>query len=164
MEPIVIGTASPGNISRDFDAIRQGVATRIVSVVRERFPTAEIAERRSPGAMPLWAQYRRSTGEAVVTTEEMNAASQAFQRGATHLLVPMITEWKEMRTDDPVGALILPHNSITLRLRLMRLQPPALAGAVSFRNHARLTLNQRALRLLDGRFRQAVLDLVSGAQ
>jgi len=164
MKPIVIGTASPGNVGRDFDVIGQGVATRIVSVVRERFPAAEIADSRSPAPMPLWAQYPRSTCEAVATTEEMNAASQALRRAATHLLVPMITEWKEMHTDDPIGAVILPRNSITLRLRLMRLQPPALAGDVTFRNRARLTLNQTAIRLLDGRFTQAVLDLVLAAQ
>jgi len=85
MKPIVIGTASPGNVGRDFDVIGQGVATRIVSVVRERFPAAEIADSRSPAPMPLWAQYPRSTCEAVATTEEMNAASQALRRAATLL-------------------------------------------------------------------------------
>jgi hypothetical protein len=164
MEPIVVGTASPGNIGRDFVAINEGVASRILSIVREGFPRAQRVDSGSPARLPLPAEYRRATGESVVTTEEMNAASQALAHGATHLLVPMITEWKEMRTDDPIGALILPHNSIIVRLRLMQLQIPALAGSVTFRNRARLTLNQKALALLDGRFRQAVLDLVSGAQ
>ena len=44
-----------------------------------------------------------------------------------------------MRTDDPIGVLILPRNSVTLTLWLMRLGPPALAGRVTFRNRARLT-------------------------
>ena len=67
-----------------------------------------------------------------------------------------------MRTDDPIGTLTLPRNSITLTLRLMRLQPPALVGQVTFRNRAHLTLNQQALGLLDGRFREVTLRLVSG--
>ncbi len=67
-----------------------------------------------------------------------------------------------MRTDDPIGAFILPHNSVAMTLRLMRLQAPVLSGHVSFKNRARLTLNKPADRLLDGRFRDIVLGLVSG--
>jgi hypothetical protein len=96
-------------------------------------------------------------------TEEVNAASRAYQRGATHLVVPIITEWKEMRTDDPIGAFILPHNRITVTLRLMHLQPPALVGSVTFKNRASLTLNQAAARLLNDRFRQLVRYLLSGS-
>ena len=162
MEPIVVGTASPGNVGRDFVAIKAGVVTRILSAVRERFPRAEIADTRSLARMPTLAAYRLATGELVVTREEMNAASQALKRGATHLLVPTITEWTQMRTDDPIGALTLPRNSITLTLRLMRLEPPALAGRVTFRNRARLTVNQQAMRLLDDQFRELTIRLVSG--
>jgi hypothetical protein len=107
------------------------------------------------------AGYQLATGERVATTEEINAASHALQRGATHLLVPTITEWRQMRTDDPIGALTIPPNSVSLTLRLMRLEPPALVGQVTFRNRAHLTLNQRAIRLLNDRFREAVLRLVS---
>jgi hypothetical protein len=131
MAPIVEGSASPGNVGRDFVAIKADVASKIISVVRERFPRAELAQSGWPA-------------------------------GATHLLVPTITEWKEMRTDDPLGALILPHNSITITLRLMRLQPPPLVGEVTFHNRARLTSNRTAIRLLDERFRQAVLLLLAG--
>ena len=67
-----------------------------------------------------------------------------------------------MRTDDPIGALIVPHNSVTLTLRLMRLQRPALAGRVTFQNRARLTLNQPVSRLLNARFREVPFQLVSG--
>ena len=42
----------------------------------------------------------------------------------------------------------------------MRLQPPALAGRVVFRNQARLTVNQSADRLLTDRFDNVVLQLV----
>lgn len=106
--------------------------------------------------------YRLATGETVVTAEEINAASQALQGGATYLLVPTITEWTQMRTDDPIGVLTLPRNSITLTLRLMRLEPPALVGQVTFHNRAHLTLNQPALRLLNGRFRDVTIRLVTG--
>ena len=34
-----------------------------------------------------------------------------------------------MRTDDPIGALILPRNSVTLTLRLMRLSHRPSPGA-----------------------------------
>jgi hypothetical protein len=161
MEPLIVGTASPGNVGRDFAAIKAGVVTRIVSIVRERFPRTEIAGSRALAATPLPAEYRFAAGEPV-TAEEANAAGQALRRGATHLVVPTILEWTQMRTDDPIGVLTLPRNSITLTLRLMRLQPPALVGQVTFRNRAHLTLNQQALRLLDGRFREVTLRLVSG--
>ena len=161
MEPLIVGTASPGNVGRDFAAIKPGVVTRIVSIVRERFPRTEIAGNRALAATPLPAEYGFAAGEPV-TAEEANAAGQALRRGATHLVVPTILEWTQMRTDDPIGVLTLPRNSITLTLRLMRLQPPALVGQVTFRNRAHLTLNQQALRLLDGRFREVTLRLVSG--
>jgi hypothetical protein len=162
MEPLIAGTASPGNVGRDFAAIKAGVVTRIVSIVRERFPRTEVADSRAPAGTPMPAGYRLATGEPAVTAEELNAAGQAWHRGATQLLVPTITEWRQMRTDDPIGALTLPRNSITVTLRLMRLEPPVLIGQVTFRNRAHLTLNQPAIRLLDDRFREATLRLVSG--
>ena len=162
MEPIVVGTASPGNIGRDFPSIKRTVVTRILAIVRERFPGAEIADAGPQAAMGVPHGYEGAVGEGIVAMEELNAASRAYQCGATHLLVPMITEWKEMRTDDPAGALFVPHNSITVILRLMRLQPPALVGQVTFKNREHLTLNQPATRLLNNRFRETVLQLVSG--
>ena len=87
MEPLIVGTASPGNVGRDFAAIKAGVVTRIVSIVRERFPRTEIADSRALAATPLPAGYRLATGEPV-TAEEANAAGQALRRGATHLVVP----------------------------------------------------------------------------
>jgi hypothetical protein len=67
-----------------------------------------------------------------------------------------------MRTDDPLGALFQAHNQIAIDLRLMRLQPPAVVGDITFKNRARVTLNQSPMQLLDGNFRHAVLQLVSG--
>jgi len=135
MEPLVADHAPRGNVGLDMAAVRSTVALRILEVVRERFPGAELVE----------------------------SEQKADQRGATHLLVPIITEWKEMRTDDPVGGLILPHNSVSVTLRLMQLPPRAVAGEVIFSNHARLTLNQRAYRLLDNRFREVLTRLIAGA-
>jgi hypothetical protein len=42
----------------------------------------------------------------------------------------------------------------------MALRPVAVSGTVTFENHARLTLNQPASRLLGDRFRVVVLQLV----
>jgi hypothetical protein len=162
MEPIVIGSASPGNSGRDFAAINAKVTERILSIVQERFPRAQVADSRPSPIFVSSPAYQLATGENFVTAEETNAASDAVRRGATHLLVPSITEWTQMRTDDPIGAFILPHNRITLVLRLMRLDPPALAGRVTFSNRASLTLNQEAARLMNERFRQAVLRLLAG--
>jgi hypothetical protein len=164
MAPVVSGTASPGNVGRDFPAIETDVANRILSIVRERFANAALADSRSasPPAPRLFG-YDAAAGQ-IVSPLEMNAAVDARARGATHLLVPTITEWKQMRAEDPVGALILPHNSVTISLRLMRLAPPALTRQATFHNKAHLTLNQQAARLLDDRFRRTVLRLLEGAE
>lgn len=60
----------------------------------------------------------------------------------------------------PVGPVFVMEPVVILRL--MRLDPPALAGQVTFHNRARLMLNQRAIGLLNDRFREAVLQLLSG--
>lgn len=135
VEPLVADRAPQGNFGVNMPAVRSSVALRILEVVRERLPTAELVD----------------------------SEAEAVQRGATHLLVPVITEWKEMRTDDPVGAFILPHNSVSVTLRLVQLHPRALAGEVIFGSHARLTLNQRAGRLLGASFREVVTRLISDA-
>ena len=161
MEPVWRANES-GNIGRDFRVINAEVTARILAIVRERSPGAAIAEVGRRDARHVLPGYPLTVDGEAVTTDELNAASLAYEHGAAYLLVPTITEWKEMRTDDPIGALILPHNSVGLTLRLMRLQAPVLSGRVSFKNRARLTMNQHADRLLDGRFRDVVLGLVSG--
>lgn len=132
MAPSLAGTAAPGNVGRNFPAITADLTTRILSIVRERFPDADVAQ----------------------------GTIDAATRGATHLLVPTITEWTEMRTDDPIGALVGRHESVTIAMRLMRLDPPALISEVTFHNRARVTLNRKAIRLLDDRFRRDVLQLL----
>ena len=104
MEPVVAATASPGNVGRDVPAITRELATHVLTAVRERFPHAELADGMPADPLRFAATYRAATGETVVTPQEYLAASLAFERGATHLLVPTITEWRQMRTDDPIGA------------------------------------------------------------
>src|SRR5262245_6288415 len=60
-----------------------------------------------------------------VSRAELEAARHALERGATHLVVPTIADWKEMRTDDPIGAFVGDHSTVTVELRLMALRPPA---------------------------------------
>jgi len=161
MEPIWRANES-GNIGRNFRVINAEVTTRILAIVRERLPESEIVETEPRDPRRVLAGYPLSVDAETVTTEELNAASRAHERGGAYLLVPTITEWKEMRTDDPIGAFILPHNSVAMTLRLMRLEAPFHSERLVFKNRARVTLNQRADRLLNGRFRDVVLGLVSG--
>jgi len=162
MEPAIAGTASPGNIGRDFSSIKRTVLARLLAIVKERHPGAEVAEGGPDGATQMLRGYGTAAGDTGASREEFDAASRAYELGASHLLVPQITEWTEMRTDDPFGAFLGPHNRITVTLRLMRLQPPAVVGVATFRNRARLTLNQPAAGLLNDRFRRVVLRLMSG--
>jgi hypothetical protein len=161
MEPAVDRIGPPGNVGRDLPAATELVRDRILSIVRERYPAADVATA-GPYALAALAGYPRSIDGYPVTQREMDAARRARESGATHLLVPVIEEWKETRTDDPVGAFLVPKSAVRIRLRLMALRPVAVAGTVTFENHARLTLNQPASRLLDERFREVVLQLVAG--
>jgi hypothetical protein len=161
MEPIWRANAS-GNIGRDFRAINAEVKARILAIVRERFPESDGVETGPRDPRCVLPGYPLTVDVEAVTTEELNAASRAHEHGAAYLLVPTITEWKEMRTDDPIGTFILPHNSVAMTLRLTRLQAPFRSERVVFKNRARFTVNQRADRLLNGRFRDVVLGLVSG--
>lgn len=162
MEPLVAGAATPGNVGRDLVAIRHQVAERLLSIVKERFPAAKVVTA-GPLASAAMRQYQQAAGVPVVTVEEQGAASEAAQQGASHLLVATISEWTEMRADDPIGAMLGPHNSVTISLRLMRLDPPALAGSVTFHNRARLTLNRHALGLLNDDFTRTVRQLIGAS-
>jgi hypothetical protein len=139
LEPLVDATAKPGNAGRDFAAITTLVGSRTLAIVRERFPAAELLDAQGMG----------------------QGLDLARQHGATHLLVPVITEWRQMRTDDPIGALILPHNRITIELRLLRVYPTAPVRGATFHNSAHITVNQPAARLLDAKFRRILLGLLS---
>jgi hypothetical protein len=161
MAPIVDRIGPPGNVARDLPAATQLVLDRILSIVRERYPAADMAEA-GPYALPELAGYSHSVDGDVVTRREMDAARRAYESGATHLLVPTIEEWREMRTDDPIGAFLVPRSTVRIRLRLMGLRPASVAGIVTFENRARLTLNRPASGLLGERFRAVVLRLMGG--
>jgi len=162
MEPLINGSAAPGNAGRDFPVVKRQVRERLLTIVSQR-STVVNAVVTPYRRVPAPAGYPDAIGGARVTEEERDAAKAALASGATHLLIPTILEWTEMRTDDPLGALILPHTHVAIELRLMRLQQrPALAGDVVFKNRARLTLNQSPMKLLDDSFRAVVLQLVSG--
>jgi hypothetical protein len=161
MEPLVDGTAVPGNAGRDIPAVKYAVHLRILGIVSEHSTVVDMT-MRPHRRNPALTGYRAALGGARLTNEELDAADAGYESGATHLLVPTILQWTVMRTDDPIGAFILPHNRIAIDLRLMQLQPPMLVGDVMFRNRAHLTLNQSPMRLLDDSFRHTVLRLVSG--
>ena len=129
--PIVVGTAKPGNVGRDFVRIRADVTNLLLAIVHERIAHVDVAN---------------------VTSEEY-ASRTAY--GATYLLVTEITEWTQMRTDDPLGALIGPHDRVSLTLRLMRPDPPSVVASAVFQNRGRVTVN-RVVALLDERFRRVV--------
>jgi hypothetical protein len=160
MRPLVAGSASPGNVGRDFDAIIRDVAARLLAAVRQQYAQAQLVDDRLiAGARPSGDP---GSASQTITRAELEAASAAARSGATHLIVPTITVWTEMRTDDPIGAVTLPHNRVSITLRLMRLEPPAVAAALTFEARARLTTNRKAIDLLDDRFRAAVLQLLAG--
>ena len=135
---------------------------RLLAVVQERDPGARMAD--TTGQMPFlpMGRYIDAVAPARATRNEMTAAGFALQHGGTHLLVPTIIEWREMRTDDPVGALMPPHNRVVIELRLVRLDPLAVEGSVTFKNQSRFTVNQSADRLLNEDFRRTVLRLLPG--
>jgi hypothetical protein len=162
MPPVIGASLATGNVGRNVSDIERAVAARLLTIVQERDPEARLADAtgRTP-YVPMKA-YIDAVAPARTTAEELDSAGFARQHGGTHLLVPTIVEWREMRTDDPIGALISPHESVVVAVRLVRLDPPAVEGQVTFRNHARVTVNRSAESLLDDEFRRAVLRLVGG--
>jgi len=160
MPPAVEGSPATGNIGRNFAEVEQVVAARLLTIVQERDSGAMMAD--STGQTPFlpMATYIDAVAPARATRRELEAAGFAQQHGGTHLLVPTIIEWREMRAGDPIGALLPPHDGVVIALRLVRLGPPMVDGNVTFKNHSRVTVNQSADRLLNGDFRQAVLRLL----
>ena len=96
----------------------------------------------------------------IVSAASERVALAVSAPDATHLLVPTILEWTQMRTDDPLGALIGPHSGVRIMLRLTRVQPPAVVSEVTFHHRSRVTVNRDARGLLGNGFRRAVLELL----
>jgi len=160
MPPAVEGSPATGNIGRNFNDVERVVATRLLTVVRERDAGAMMADPTGQTPFLPMAKYIDAVAPALTTRNELNAAGFALQHGGTHLLVPTIVEWREMRAGDPIGALLPPHDGVVIALRLVRLAPPIVDGSVTFKNHSRVTVNQSVDKLLNGDFRQAVLRLL----
>jgi hypothetical protein len=156
MWPTTAPAAFQGNVGGGASDIESTVANRILEVVREQCPDGAIW--RAPLATPFAATP--ALDRTGVTAGEQSPATSANAHGARYLLLPTIQHWQQRRTDDPIGALLPPHNSVSVSVRLMRVQPPAVLGSVTFMNRSRITLNQAAARLLNDRFRDALRDLL----
>ena len=162
MPPASEGSPATGNTGRSFVDVERKVAMRLLAVVQERDPGARMADTTGQTPFLPMARYIDAIAPARATRNEITAAGFALQHGGTHLLVPTIIEWREMRTDDPVGALMPPHDGVVIELRLVRLDPLAVEGNVTFKKQSRFTVNQSADRLLNEEFRRTVLRLVTG--
>ena len=160
MPPAVEGSPATGNVGRNFSDIEQVVAARLLAIVHERDAGAMMADPAGQTPFLPMARYIDAVSPARTTRSELNAAGYALQHGGTHLLVPTIVEWRERRAGDPIGALLPPHDGVVIALRLVRLESPMVEGSVTFKNHARVTVNQSADGLLNGDFRQTVLRLL----
>ena len=160
MPPAVEGSPATGNVGRNFSDVERAVATRLLTIVRERDAGAMMADPAGQTPFMPMARYIDAVAPSRTTRSELNAAGFALQHGGTHLLVPTIVEWRERRAGDPIGALLPPHNGVVISLRFVRLDAPEVEGSVTFKNHARVTVNQSADRLLNGDLRQTVLRLL----
>ncbi len=160
MPPVFASVSHAGNAGRNVDRIKAEVTARLLSALQPRLPDVSVADVSAPIAFPV-ADYRAAVAGEAVSGDELHAAADARAHGATHLLVPVIREWTQMRTDDPIGAFTLPHDRVEVELRLMQIEPAAVAATATFRNHGTLTLNRDAARLLDDRFRKMVWALIA---
>ena len=163
MPPTIEGSPATGNAGRNFSDVERVVGTRLLTIARERNAGAMMADPTGQTPFQPMARYIDAVAPSRTTSGELNAAGFALQHGGTHLLVPTIIEWREMRTDDPIGALLPPHDGVVIALRLVRLDPVTVEGSVTFRNHSRVTVNQHADRLLNDDFRRTVLRLLGPA-
>jgi hypothetical protein len=154
------GTPATGNAGRDFRQVEHLVTDRILAIVHERDSSAAVTEASPATVFQPMATYVAAMAPTRVAREEIEAAGFARAHQATHLLVPMIIEWRQMRTDDPIGALVGPHDGLTIGLRLVQVDTPVVAGRVTFRNNSHITANQPAERLLGDSFRKTVLQLL----
>lgn len=160
MPPGIEGSPATGNRGRNFSDVERVVSNHLLAIVKERDAGAMMADPTGQTPFQPMARYIDAVAPSRTTLGELNAAGFARQHGGTYLLVPTIIEWREMRTDDPIGALLPPHDAVVIALRLVRLDPVTVEGRVTFKNHSRVTVNQSADRLLNSDFRRTVLRLL----
>jgi hypothetical protein len=112
-----------------------GFSARLLGIVREHDSKAEL-----------------------VCGNEVSASRVAFERGARHLLVATVLRWRDAQTQysgEP--------DSISIGVRLMQLQPPAVLREFRFEAQGpRLAVRDApADRLLSDKFRKAVRRLLA---
>jgi hypothetical protein len=150
-----------GNVGVSFADAQRLIDDKLLATAREKDPAATLADIQGTTPYQPMDPYVAAAAPARVTSGELNAAGYARAHGGTHLLVPTIIQWRQMRSDDPIGGVLQPHNSVVIELRLVRLDPVATEGDVTFTNLARFTGNQSASWLLDDQFTKVVKRLIA---
>jgi hypothetical protein len=113
------------------------VAEAVLQVVRDRCPSG-----------------------TTLAVDDSRVVDVARQQRAAFVLIPFIVEWRQARTDDPIGAFFPPHNRIIISLKLVPVLSNRPERHVTVTNRSRVTLNQRPDRLLNDDFRHAVRSLL----
>src|SRR5262245_37274354 len=130
MWPFIALGAFHGNVGIRAGHVETLVALRILGVVQERCPAAQIVHPDDRAPVAAIPGYIAALAGPSVSTLEVQAAMYASDHGAQHLLVPTVERWDQMGTDDPIGGLIGSKNRIAISLRLMRLDQPAVLSRV----------------------------------
>ena len=160
---VVTGCAAAGEITtRDHGSGRKAATLPQACPVNVMEPIVELGAIQGNTGVRV-PEIVAAVQEAIlaVARERCPDSQPTGSRTARPLLIATIAQWKQMRSDDPIGAFILPHNSIVIRLQLTNREAPESTRTVTFMNHARLTLNQPATHLLNSGFRDAVRALLS---
>ena len=161
MEPIWRANES-GNIGRDFRVINAEVTTRILAIVRERFPESEIAETGPRDPRRVLPGYPVTVDAEGSRQKNSTPRAGRMSTGRPTCSFPQSPSGKRCGQTIRLGRSSCPHNSVGMTLRLMRLQAPFQSERVVFKNRARFTLNQRADRPIERPLPDVVLGLVSG--
>jgi hypothetical protein len=111
------------------------ITDRVLETVRQRHPEAELVDT------PF-------IGQAITT---------ALDRGATHMIVPEVKEWRDAETQY-TGQ----RDRVEIELRLVQLRPYTTIASVTFRkNNGFLAVRDESpTRLIDNSFRNAVQQLL----
>ncbi len=113
----------------------RAITDRVLETVRQRHPEAELVD------IPF-------IGQAITT---------ALDRGATHLIVPAVKDWRDGETQY-TGV----RDRVEIELRLVQLLPHTTIASVTFRktNGFLAVRDESPTRLIDDSFRDAVQQLL----
>ena len=113
----------------------RAITDRVLDTVRQRHPEAELVD------IPF-------IGLAITT---------ALDRGATHVIVPEVKDWRDAETQY-TGV----RDRVEIELRLVQLRPHTTIAAVTFRktNGFLAVHDESPTRLIDNSFRDAVRKLL----